>query len=133
MPDTKTDPLVEIDHPTLKMDEQEDFKQLKKFSLEMYTYTTALIDANAKLKARIEAARSNFYTSYHDSQHRMNNLGSMEERVDAYAEFMRGMWELMANREKQGVDTPADWSLIWQLEETCEKIYPDDWDRRFKV
>jgi hypothetical protein len=133
MPDTKTDPLVEIDQPALKMDEKEDFKALKQFSLEMYTYCGNLIDANAKLKSRIEAARSNFYTSYHESSHRMDRLGTMEERVEAYAVFMRGMWELMANREKQAVDTAADWSLIWQLEETCEKIYPDDWDRRFKV
>jgi hypothetical protein len=133
MPDTKTDPLVEIDQPTIKLDEKEDFKALKQLSLEMYGYCNNLTDANAKNGSRIDAARSNFYTSYHESANRIGRLGTIEERVKAYAEFMHGMWELMANREKQGVDTAADWSLIWQLEETCEKIYPDDWDRRFKV
>jgi hypothetical protein len=134
MPDTKTDPLVEIDHPEIKMEQKEDFRALKKLVLKMYEYCGNLIDNGAQRSSRIEQARQHFYESYHGCTKMIDRPDRFDEdeRMEVYAQFMRGMWVLLANREQHAVDSPADWSLIWELEETCSQIY-SKWTRRHKV
>ena len=135
MPDTKTDPLLEVDQPEVKFEEKEDFRELKRLASKMYSYCGNLVEHSAKAKATILEAQQYFYTCYHSCGNRLDHPDryDTEERMEVYAEFMRGMWTLLANKEKQALDSPADWSLIWELEEICATIYPDDWERRHKV